>query len=54
MTRLPDERIRRKRVPIVEVVWERDGIRETTKECASMMRAEYLELFENIVDVADG
>ena len=35
---------------MVEVVWERDGIRKTTKERASMMRAEYPELFENQVD----
>ena len=47
VTRLPDEQIRRKRVPMVELVWERDGLRETTKESASMVRAEYPELFEN-------
>lgn len=35
---------------MVEVVWERDRIRETMKERASMMRAEYPKLFENQVD----
>uniref|UniRef100_A0A0D3CYG3 Tf2-1-like SH3-like domain-containing protein n=1 Tax=Brassica oleracea var. oleracea TaxID=109376 RepID=A0A0D3CYG3_BRAOL len=50
VTRFPDEKIRRKGVPMVEVVWERVGIREATKEHASMMRVEYPELFETQVD----
>ncbi|KAF8116408.1 hypothetical protein N665_0018s0018 [Sinapis alba] len=47
---LPEEQIRRKRVPMVKVVWESDGIHETTKERESMMTAEYPELFETKVD----
>ena len=46
VTRIPNELIRKKRVPMVQVVWDHDGIHETTKERASMMRIEYLELFE--------
>lgn len=50
MKRLPDKQIRKKRVPMVEFVFERDGIHETTKERVRMMMVEYPALFETQVD----